>query len=132
MQMPRWPDARRPRQHQIRRHAQTVVQQHRLDLAVASDFPGFVIGDEFHPVRLVQCTDRLAHGFAKLCGERNDVAGDDRDVETELAQGRGAFEGDEAVADDYRTLLGSGRAHDLFGLRFRAQDKHLRQIGTGQ
>jgi hypothetical protein len=120
-----------PRQHQIRRDAQTVVQQHRFDFAVANDFPDFVIGDEFHPC--CSCSARIfTHGCAELRGKRNGVAGADRYVEPELAQGRGAFQGDKAVADDQRPLFGFGGAHDLFSLGFRTQDEHLRQISAGQ
>ena len=119
-------------ENQIRCQAQTVVEQHALDLVLAKDLRSLVFADELHPVLFVQGANRLAHGLAELLGKRDCVACQHGDVEAELAQGRRAFEGNKTVADDHRALARLSGVDDLFSLGFRTQDEDVGQLGTRQ
>ncbi|MNI26216.1 hypothetical protein D3C73_799030 [compost metagenome] len=85
-----------------------------------------------HAVGHVTSQNRLADSLTELLGKGHCVACQHRDVQAVFAQGGGGLHGDETVADDQRALTGLCGGQDGLCLVFRAQQEHLRKVGTRQ
>ncbi|MNR51849.1 hypothetical protein D3C85_1715870 [compost metagenome] len=71
---------------------------------------------EDDPLAFVQLADAAADALAQLPGQGDLVAGDQVHLHAVLAQGRGGFQADEAVADDHCRLAGLGSVQQVRGI----------------
>ncbi|MCY1361535.1 hypothetical protein D9M69_482040 [compost metagenome] len=109
-----------------------VVQAHGFDLVRPFDLYRIAMSMKHDAMGFMSCANGLADRVAELFGKRHLVAGQYGHVQAKLAQGRGGFHGNEAVADDHHPLAGAGAVQNLLRMGFGAQEEHLRQVGAGQ